>query len=331
MAEETQTNPSAEDNGTAASEAGGSSQGGFSEAFAERAAPQDSAGKTPDTAADTSAATTEAPADKAGSSEAPSKEAADATSGTAAADPWAGLTPEQLDRIKKLEQSERSNRGRVGALTKQLNERLGGTQKPPESKTEEHRERSDEGAGGTDTGSTGEGGTQSDIEARLKAVTDEYGDIIGPVAEIVQDLRKEIAGLKASETRKQVDNDAAQLTEAYGQLEAKHPDYKEIPAKPEFAEWFGKQSAGIQALLNSFDPNEVSLGLQLFKTETAAKTSSADTTGEGKGGDGGTATGDRRERQKEALRQTPDRGAPAAAGTPNDFSSAFKARANKAA
>lgn len=326
MADNTQTNPSPESAGAAATEAAGegSSQGGFSDAFTERAGTVE----TPAPAADT-AATTDESAASADTAQAPPEGAADASSGTNAApafDPYAGLTPEQKAHFERLAASERSNRGRVGALTKKLNGLAsGGTQQPPaQAETGASHERSDEGAGGTDTGN-GTGETQAtDIEARLKAVTEEYGDILGPLPELITGLRKEIGELKASATRHEVDQDAQQLTQAYAALEAAHPDYEQVAANPAFHDWLGKQPQGVQALANSFDPAEVSLSLQLFKAESTA--ASAASTGAGQGGSGSTATGDRRERQMEGLSQTPNKGAPAAAGVPKDFDAAFSAR-----
>lgn len=304
---------------------GADSQGGFAEAFAERAAPEPT-----ETKADAQApAAKEEPAATAAGTEAPSQEAADASSGTKATafDPYAGLTPEQKAHFERLAASERSNRGRVGALTKKLNGFTAGTQAPP-TETGASRERSDEGAGGSGTGD-GTGKTPTDIEARLKAVTDEYGDIIGPVAEIVQELRTKIDGLEASATRHEVDRDAEALTQAYTALEAAHPDYQQVAADQAFHQWLGEQTTGVKALANSFDPKEVSLALQLFKTERGAVSGASTETSEG-GNGGNTATGDRRERQLEGMRQAPSRGAPAATGVPNDFGSAFKSRAAQA-
>jgi hypothetical protein len=131
---------------------------------------------------------------------------------------------------------------------------------------------------------------------------------VGPLAEVVDGLRKEISSLKASETRHEVERDAELLAVAYGRLEEAHPDYAQVAADPDFLGWLGSQPKGIQGLANSYDPHEVSLALQLFKTERGAATQASG--GAGQGGNGGTATGDRRERQLEGLRDAPSRGAP---------------------
>lgn len=313
----------------------GAGETGFSEAFAERSKDPSgekqreaelAAGATPAAEGGDGSATADAPG-------AASKEAADEGSGTKAPafDPYAGLTPEQKSHFEaldaervKLQASERSQRGRVGALTKKLNS-MTGTHKPPASEESGSQARSDEGGEGGATGDE----TAADIEARLKAVTDEYGDIVGPVAEVVQELRKEVATLKASATRHEIDQDAEALTKAYEALETAHPDYKEVAGDKAFHDWLGGQPKGVVALANSFDPAEVSLALRLYKTESGA-TSEAPTD-EGKGDQGSTATGDKRERQMDALRQAPSRGAPASSGVPNDFKSAFHERSKQKA
>jgi hypothetical protein len=300
----------------------GKGEGGFSEAFVERSAdPTKRPENEPaEAGAAEASAEEEAPAVEAGAAEAPPKGAASEGSGTKPSgfDPFAGLTPEQKSHFERLQASERSNRGRVGALTKKVNQLVSGTSTaPPEKKPEDQGQaRGDE---------SGQGGKPdaADIEKRLKAVTDEYGDILGPLPDLVQDLRKEIDGLKASATRHEVDQDAKALEDAYANLAEAHPDFEEVAGKPEFNDWLGNQPKGVQALANSFDPQEVSLALTLFKTEAGTVTTPSGDRGEG----GGTATGDRRTRQLDALRQPANRGAPAAAGVPNDFSAGFKQRA----
>lgn len=300
--------------------------GGFSEAFAERAKhPEGGADEGSQAGADDASANTDGSADQAGSETAPPSGAAEDGSGTNAQafDPFAGLSPEQKAHFEKLAASERSQRGRVGALTKKLNSitTIGsGTQKPPEGQ---------DGEGGDGTqGGEGEGSQAGTLEGKLKAIAEgEYSDVVGPVAEVVADLRKEIADLKASATRHEVDQDAAELTEAYAKLEEKHPDYAQVAGSQEFQAWAGKQEPKVLALLNSYDPEEVSLGLQLYKAESKASSTVAGE--EGQGGDGSAATGERRQRQLDGLKQPTARGAPAAAGVPNDFRAAFRQRAGQ--
>lgn len=306
----------------------GADEGGFSEAFRERVkAPSGDDQKPPEDKAADEAAAEGQPADKAGEAEAPAKAAADEGTGTKAEafDPFAGLTPEQKAHFEKLAASERSQRGRVGALTKKLNQLTDGTpQSPPEKKPEGAASGNGDGAGEEKPPEAEKSAT--DIEAKLAEVAEEYGDILGPLPDLVKGLRKELDGLKASATRHEVDQDAEALAEAITALEGKHPDFAQIAEDPKFhTEWLGKQPKSVIELANSNDPQEVSLVLTLFKAESGTLAQASGASEEGK--PGSTASGQRRERQLDGLRDAPSRGAPAAAGTPNDFSAAFKQRA----
>lgn len=302
----------------------------FSEAFRERAvAPRGTHREEPDKAeAEKAPADTDKPAEEAGDVEAPAKEAAaEDTSGEAKAfDPWSGLTPEQKAHFERVQVSERSNRGRVGALTKKLNRFLDGTpSEPPEKKPEGQAE---EQTSETKTDAAGSGKSAEDIEKRLAAAAEEYGDVLGPLPDMVKELRKEVASLKASATRHEVEQDAEALTKAYEELETKHPDYASFNEKNEaFVSWFTEQPANIQALVNSFDPKEVSLGLTLFKTESGVSPQGAEERQEGEGSTA--ASDDKRKRQLDGGKQVITRGQPAATGVPKDFSSAFRARAKQ--
>jgi hypothetical protein len=288
---------------------------GFGSAFAERAS--GTGPEAADKAADSE------PADKAGS-EAPPAKAADEsdTSGTAKqADPWENMTPEQQRlAYERLQASERSQRGRVGALTKKLTT-LTRTAEPPSKKdTEEQPKAKAE----EDTATKA-----ADLDARLEAVADEYGDINGPIIDAIKGIRAEIAELKPKVDKVDLDSDSEELAKAYAVLEGKHPDYATIGADPAFNEWASTQPEKVKELLVSYDPDEVSLGLSLYKAERKVTQAAA---GEGdQGKDGGTATGDRRERQLDGSRQVTHRGAPAATGVPDEFGAAFKARARAAA
>lgn len=290
------------------------SEGGFSEAFTARAAGEEA----PPTDEAQASSSTEGAADQAASDEAPEQSAADDTSGTKPEgfDPWADLKPEQKTYFEKLHASERSNRGRVGALTKKLNGMTQGTPRPPEQGSTDQSQ-------GNGESQAAEQSAAEALEAKLDAVAEEYGDVLGPLPELVKELRKEITDLKASKNRDEVDADAEALAEAYDRLGEAHPDYQEIAGSREFHQWIGQQPQKVQALLNSYDPAEVSLGLKLYKVESGI---GANPGGSDQGDTGG-ATGDRRERQLGGLRQATTRGAPATSGVPNDFGAAFKSRA----
>jgi len=314
-------------------------EGGFSAAFAERSAdPAGQAEKQSDDEPEEGKSSEEEPA-KAGSEEAPAKEAAteQATSGEAKAfDPWAGMTPEQRSYWERKESSERSNRGRVGALTKKLNTFSNASPAPSAApKKQEEQGKADEGKSDEEEAET----TASDLDKELQKVVEDYGDVVGPIAEVLKKVRAEIEDLKkAPAIKDEIDSDAEAIAEALGALEKVHPDYQAIASDKNFAAWLADQPQKVIDLANSYDPREVSLTLTLYKTERSAATAKQSGEGgekEGQEADQGkqdsTATDDKRKRQLEGSRQVPGKGQPAAAGVPNDFSSAFKARAEATA
>lgn len=289
---------------------------GFGAAFAERANdPQrDEATETHED--DEQSSSTEEPA-AAGSTEAPQAAAEEAGSGTEAEafDPYAGMTPEQKSHWQRLQASETSNRGRVSALNRKLRE---GSRAPAPTTIEQAQTEDD----------ASEGASASDLDKRLQAAQEEYGEVVGPLVEALAEVRAEMASMKG--TVSQVDElvNEQELADAYEALRIVHPDFAEFsPENTSFIAWLGDQPEQVGALANSFDPREVSLALTLFKTERSAAI--ALQTGEGgeTGQQAGTATDTKRARQIEGSRAVLTRGAPAAAGTPNDFSSAFRARA----
>ena len=289
---------------------------GFGAAFAERSS--DLGQQASETQLDDDESSDLEPA-PAGSTEAPAPAAAQETgSGTEASafDPFAGLTPEQKSHFERLQASDRSNRGRVSALTRKLNGTTAQAAPAPQAKTEQ----------GTNEGSGGEEATVSDLDKRLQTAVDEYGDVVGPIAEILKDVRAEIAAIKGTVSAAEEEVSAQELEIAYEDLQAVHADALDLAEDPNFIAWIGDQPKQVIELANSFDPREVSLVLTLFKTERSAATASPTGAGSDTGHKESTATDAKRQRQLEGSKVIPNRGAPAAAGTPNDFRSAFKAR-----
>lgn len=295
-----------------ASGEGDESNGDFSAAFAERVTDREADAREP--LADEKSSTEQEPA-SARSEPAQGDEppAGDNRSDPPASafDPFAGLTPEQKAHFERLQALERSQRGRVGALTKKLQ----AAQTAPAAPAP---------AEGLVPAKEGDEAGASDLEARFKSSVEEYNDVVGPVAEMVEALKAEIATLKASPQREQAvsDADAEVMAQAYDTLAQDHPDYQYIAALPQFQQWAEAKPDSVKGLVNSFDPAEVSLALTLFKAEAGL----AGAAGGQSGQLGSTAASDKRQRQLEGSRDTRSRGAPAVAGVPNDFSAAFHAR-----
>lgn len=294
----------------------------FDEAFAAAAK---SPGQTPeDEPADTDSSVPD-PADEAGSTDAPDEGAEEEDTSEAkpakAFDPWENLTAEQKAHFERLAASERSQRGRVSALTRKLNTMPStGAPAPTEDKAKEPEPKQGEE----------EQGTAQTLDERLQAVMEDYGDVVGPIAEILKEVQSKVDGLsKAATTKDEVDADAEELTEAYKALETAHPDYQQYSAKnQDFTGWLGEQPEKVVELANSYDPREVSLVITMFKAERsiAQGTQPAESDEEPKGGN---ATDEKRKRQIEGSRQVSGRGQPAASGVPDDFEAAFSSHAKR--
>lgn len=300
---------------------------GFGAAFAERSTdPGRQASETQEDEGEPSS--TQEPAEpQAGSTEAPADAAATEAPAEPPkpADPWEGLTPEQKSYFSRLQASERSNRGRVGALTKKLQSATA----PRATDTAPHKDQTGEQDATTEGTTEGEGtGKVSDLDKRLQSAVEEYGDVVGPLAEVLADVRKEVAALKGTISTVEEIASEQELEEAKEALAAVHPDYAALAVDDNFNAWLGDQPSPVIDLANSFDPREVSLALTLFKTERSAALASQPGEEGEPGNTGSTATDTKRQRQLEGSRQVPGKGAPAAAGTPKDFSAAFKARAH---
>ena len=328
----------------ASSEEGGT---GFGAAFQERAAGESPAGTDegkPDEGANRSDAapasdTNAEPGAKPGEAAPSGKEAAEGTSGTAKADPWEGLPPELKARVERLQASERSQRGRVGALAKKL-QRYESSASPAAIASSD-RPAGEGGASGKEAGGGGDGDSgaakagdrAAALEEKLAGVVKDYPEL-AVLQEVVGEVRREIADIKATTEKVETDLDAKEMTAAYATLEQAHPDYATLAADANFLAWVGDQPDSVIALANSWNPREVSLVFTLFKAEQAA--AQATTSGDGKeagagGGSNNDATDARRKRQLEGSRDAPGRGASAAAGVPDEFGAAFKARSAAAA
>lgn len=270
-------------------------QNSFADAFAARTvgeeapaepAPTEEEGAKPADAAPASVAATEEVAAKGGSN----------------FDPFAGMTPEQKAHWERVQHSDQSQRGRVAALTRKMQQGTAHTAPAPAAKT--------------DTADTGKANEGDDLDAKMKAAAEEYPDAVGPFVEIITAMKSQIADLSKTVQPIADDRSEAELTEAYGILAKAHPDFAQIAADPSWEAWIEDQPEEIQRLATSFDPDHVSKTLDLFKLERAQAAPAVDT-----------ATEEKRKRQLESGRDVPTKGVPAASGVPNDFNAGFSARA----
>lgn len=282
-------------------------------------APEDQAGQKPegdDGKNLSDAGSLETPPASAKAAEAP-QDAPPAKS-PGAFDPWAGMSPEQRSHWEKVQHSEQSQRGRIAALSRKA------SAAPPPVAAEPHKQP--EGDGKT----TKEEHVSKAEEKfdRLKAQAEEYPEVVGAAAEVISDLKAQLAEIGNAIKPIQETQDAAEHTQAYIALEAKHSDFRDFIGNQAFEEWVENQAAGIQKMANSFDPSEISAVLSLYKLEHSATMQQQDP---GNGGAQRSATEAKRERQLDGSKAIASRGAPAASGVPDDFGAAFAARTDQLA
>lgn len=251
---------------------------------------------------------------------APDTAAADET------DPFAGASDEQrtayndlLAQNKKLEQSDRSQRGRLGAMQRQINELN-------EKLTTGAAPAADDSAAGASTDASGASEDVTDSED-WRTFESEYPEVAGPIKALVSDLKgqlttqgKELAAI-GSDRREEALSEQAEL------LEEEHDDWEEVMSAEELLPWLNEQPRHIQeaALRNAeeiVDAAEAADVVGRFKAFRSAQGSNtpndADPAGDGKGKETTALTG-KRKRQLESASTTRTGGPGAAAqGIPED-------------
>lgn len=236
-------------------------------------------------------------------------------------DPWVGMSPEQRAHWERVQHSEQSQRGRIAALTRKAN----AAPPPPAAEPQQHLPNEDKSK------TTKEQSVSQAEEKfnRLKAQAEEYPDVVGAAAEVLADLKSQLDEIGSAIKPMQENQDAAQHARAYADLESKHSDFRDFIGNQEFIAWVEKQPAGIQQLANSYDASEISSVLSLYKMEQSATVQPSETQQQGNGQK--SATEAKRERQLDGSKAVNTRGAPAAAGIPDDFGAAFSARSQQLA
>lgn len=137
----------------------------------------------------------------------------------------------ERQRADQAEHARRSAEGRLNTAMHRLS-RVTGTRERP-------RSGSPSDPADTDT---------PDASAALAQLAEDYPEIAGPVSKVIEDLRSEVRTLRA-----QTDSlGQRHAAEVYGEneraLEERHPDFENIGATPEFADWIAGQSGLVQAV-----------------------------------------------------------------------------------
>lgn len=116
-------------------------------------------------------------------------------------DPWANATPEQLAERDKLIQANRSQAGRLSAVSRELN--------------------------AIKTGLTANGGRDGakakELDDRFKVLVEEYPDVAGPLVDVIQELRGQVGKLTTVEVARTEAATADVLSQQAQLVEQAHP------------------------------------------------------------------------------------------------------------
>lgn len=237
------------------------------------------AGNGADTGTDTD---TQATGDLADATDAPAGSPATEEGGTppegagaagSVEDVWANATPAQrqawedaVSERARLAHAESSNRNRVAALQRKLDEQ--------EAKLRQLSEQSQS----TSPAGAGEG-APAGAPADLTKFAEDFPEVFAAVrtlqAQETAQLHQTIAQLQAQlaqvaqPVHEMEQNRVAQVKQTQLQaLAARHPDYIQIQNKPEFWAWLDTQSPGIRNLVGSDSAEDNSILLDVYKKAT---------------------------------------------------------------
>lgn len=241
--------------------------------------------------------------DTAGAEEAPADQAPD---------PWASVPPELREQFEQLrrekeaaEHRARSDAARVAALSRKLaSQTVSADQAPAKQEDTE---------------------AQKALDAKRKQLEEDYPDVAAPLFEVIDGLKSELGAVQQQVGAVTAERQEQVIAARQAELEAVHPDWRDIAANPAFADWANQQPPKIQELVQSWDARETSVALSLFKTEMgmAASQNQGARPEPGPEVKANAATGARRSAQLEGGRDVRSRPAPAASGASDDFEAAF--------
>ena len=236
---------------------------------------------------------------------------------------WSNANDEQraaLDashaHIKKLEQSERSNRGRVSTLQRQLNDI-----------TRQFDQRADKATADqpSDTDVTA---TNAFLDSKdWKDFEGEYPEVAGPLGKVVAGLQTEITGQRKQLDAIGVDRRQDAVDEQTDLLEEEHPDWLDAAEDPMFGGWLEDQprhirEAAVRNAREIVDAAEAADVVGRFKAFRSEQ--SDDSAGPGDAGakpddqEQVTSLSGKRKRQLEASSGARPTGAAAAHGIPEE-------------
>jgi len=255
-------------------------------------------------------------------------EDADAQQPAGEDDIWSGASAAQREAFEalkaekaRLEQAERSQRGRISAFQRQIEDL--------------RRQPSPEATAATDKGaaeSTGEPAADFLGSDKWKTFAEEYPEIAEPLGEVISGLRSETTRLHKELAAVGDERREAALQQQEQLLVEAHPDWLEVTDDAAFVDWLGAQPRHVrEAAQRNFDAivdaDEAADVVGRFKAWRAAERGESQpaAAGGGKPPNPNPALTSRRKRQLESATAVRSRQPSAAAGIPDDPEQAWKA------
>jgi len=258
---------------------------------------------------------------------------------TTAEDIWANATEEQRaayraaqEQLRQLDHADRSNRGRIAALQRQINQLSG-------QMTDDHAEKKWSSGSGKQKGGQSQKTPDTFETEDWQKLKEEYSEVLGPVEQAFrsrdEQLQQLMERVQTFDQKFQGLDQAPQDAYMAGQEQAlaeKHPDWEQITASRDFMQWYERAPEPVRAAINQnaegiVNAQNAAFALDLFKQQTSKQPSQNTQQPSNPGGQDRTRS--RRQRQLQAAPSVSGKGPGAATNTPDDFESAFEHYARK--
>jgi len=220
---------------------------------------------------------------------------------------------------QKLKHSEASQRGRLGAYQRQINQLQSKLEQPKntsgkESAEDQARQDAAEAAGVKDWQALQEDFPEvaKALDARLESEKRQIEADRQRQAQLEQRIEELQSAVQPIQQQAQ-DNYLRTQVDA---LSARHPDWQEVVAAPAFAEWLNQQPESLRSLTESNDAAEAAALMDLYKSQTGQL-------------DSREGTPDKRQERLASAQTVSRRGTAQKGGVPEDFEAAFDHYASK--
>jgi chromosome segregation ATPase len=221
---------------------------------------------------------------------------------------------------QKLKHSEASQRGRLGAYQRQINQlhsqlqQVQNTSGNTDKSEQQKRQDAADAAGVKDWEALKADFPEvaNALDARLES---EKRQIEADRQRQAQ-LEQQIAQLQSAVQPIQQQAQDQYFQSQVDALQARHPDWREVVSAPAFAEWLNQQPESLRRLKDSNDAAEAAALMDLYKSQNGQ--GSADSN-----------SADKRQERLAAAQTVSRRGASPRGGAPDDFEAAFDHYAKK--